>query len=63
VCEEKLEGVPELSATLSFYLGGYDPLSSKHPGLHLLVEFLPELSFCFHLLMGSSSVLVTGVLV
>ena len=60
---EKLGGVPELSATLYLYLGGYEPLSSKYPGLCLLVEFLSELSFCYLLLVGSSSVLVTGVLV
>ena len=63
MCEEKLGGVPELSATLYLYLGGYKPLSSKYPSLHLLVEFLSELSFCYLLLAGSSSVLVTAATV
>ena len=63
MCEEKLGGVPELSATLYLYLGGYEPLSSKYPGLCLLGEFLPELSFCYHLVVGSLFVLVTSVLV
>ena len=40
MCEEKLGGVLELSATLYLYLGGYEPLSSKYPGLYLFVEFL-----------------------
>ena len=63
MCEEQLGGVPELSATLYLYLGGYEPLSSKYPGLCLLGEFLSKLSFCYHLLAGSSFVLVTSVLV
>ena len=63
MCEEKLGGVPELSATLYLYLGGYEPLSSKYPGLCLLGEFLPELRFCYHLLEELLSVLVTGVLI
>ena len=63
MCEEKLGGVPELSATLYLYLDGYEPLSSKYPGLCLLGELLPKLSFCYHLLVGSSSVLMMGVLV
>ena len=63
MCEEKLGGVPELSATLYLYLGGYEPLSSKYPGLCLLGELLPELSFCYHLLAGSLFVLMTSVLV
>ena len=56
-------GVPELSASHCLYLDGYEPLSSKYPGLCLLGEFLSELSFCYHLLAGSSFVLVTGALV
>ena len=48
MCEEKLGGVSELSATLYLYLDGYEPLSSKYPSLHLLVEFLSELSFSYH---------------
>ena len=56
-------GVLELSASLCLYLGGYEPLLSKYPGLYLLGEFLSELSFCYHLLAGSSFVLVTGALV
>ena len=63
MCEEQLGGVPELSATLYLYLGGYESLSSKYPGLCLLGEFLSELSFCYHLLAGSSFALVTSVLV
>ena len=63
MCEVKLGGMPELSATLYLYLGRYEPLSSKYPGLCLLGEFLPELSFCYHLLAGSLFVLVTSVLV
>ena len=45
--------MPELSATLCLCLDGYEPLSSKYPGLCLLGEFLSELSFCYHLLAGS----------
>ena len=56
-------GGPELSASLSLYLGRYEPLSSKYPSLCLLVEFLSELSFRYLLLAGSSSVLVTVALV
>ena len=56
-------GGPELSASLCLYLDGYESLSSKYPGLHLLGEFLSELSFCYHLLTGSSSVLVMHALV
>ena len=52
-----------LSASLCLYLDGYDSLSSKYPDLHLLGEFLSELSFCYHLLTGSSSVLVMDALV
>ena len=52
-----------MSASLYLYLDGYDSLSSKYPGLHLLGEFLSKLSFCYHFLMGSSSVLVTDALV
>ena len=63
MCEEQLGGVPELSATLYLYLGGYKPLSSKYPSLHLLVEFLLELSFCYFLVVGSLSILVMGALV
>ena len=63
MCEEKSRGVPELSASLCLYLGGYEPLSSKYPGYRLLVEFLSELSFRYLLLAGSSSVLVTVALV
>ena len=55
--------MPELSATLYLYLGRYESLSSKYPGYHLLGEFLSELSFCYHLLTGSSSVLVMDALV
>ena len=58
-----LGGVPELSATLYLYLGGYEPLSSKYLDLCLLGVFLPELSFCYLLLAGSSSVLATVALV
>ena len=50
-------------ASLCLYLDGYDSLLCKYPGLHLLGEFLSELSFCYLLLMGSSSVLVTDALV
>ena len=56
-------GVPELSASLCLYLGGYETLSSKYSGYRLLVEFLFELSFRYVLLVGSSSVLVTVALV
>ena len=55
--------MPELSASLCLYLDGYEPLSSKYPGVRLLCEFLSELSFCYHLLVGSSFVLVMGALV
>ena len=63
MCEEKSGGVPELSASLCLYLSGYEPLSSKYPGYRLLVEFFSELSFRYLLLVGSSSILVTGALV
>ena len=56
-------GVPELSASFCLYLGGYESLSSKYPGYHLLVEFLSELSFRYLLLAGLLSVLVTVALV
>ena len=52
-----------MSDFLCLYLDGYESLSSKYPGLHLLGEFLSELSFCYLLLTGSSSVLVTDALV
>ena len=52
-----------MSASLCLYLDGNDSLLSKYPGLHLLGEFLSELSFCYLLLTGSSSVLVTDALV
>ena len=52
-----------MSASLYLYLGGYEPLSSKYSGLYLLGEFLSELSFCYLLLTGSSSVLVMDALV
>ena len=55
-------GVPELSASLCLYLDGYEPLSSKYSGLCLL-EFISKLIFCYHLLAGSSSILVMGALV
>ena len=61
MCEEKLGGVPELSATFYLYLGGYEPLLSKYPGLCLLGELLPKLSFCYHLLAGSLFILVMSV--
>ena len=60
---ENLGGVPELSASLCLYLSGYEPLSSKYLGYRLLVEFFSKLSFRYLLLVGSSSVLVTGALV
>ena len=52
-----------MSASLYLYLDRYDSLLSKYPGLHLLGEFLSELSFCYLLLTGSSSVLVMDALV
>ena len=52
-----------MSASLYLYLDRYDSLLSKYPGLHLLGEFLSELSFGYHLLTGSSSVLVMHALV
>ena len=52
-----------MSASLYFYLDGYESLLSKYPGLDLLGEFLSELSFCYLLLMGSLSVLVMDALV
>ena len=63
VCEEKSGGMSELSTSLCLYLGRYEPISSKYPSYRLLVEFLSELSFCYLLLVGSSSVLVTVALV
>ena len=51
-----------MSSSLYLYLDGYESLLSKYPGLHLIGEFLSELSFCYHLLTGSSYVLLTDAL-